>query len=186
MVLHDFIKKIPNILTVSRIVIIPLVLICLYFQTKFSNQLAAILFIIAGITDFFDGYLARAFESQSRLGRFLDPIADKLLVVACLVVLVHYERAAILPTLAIICREILVSGLREFLAEINVSVPVSKTAKIKTGMQMLALVLLLLGEIGSGYHFVDILGSMLLWIAAALTLFTGYAYLQAGLKHMGQ
>jgi len=179
-------KKIPNFLTISRIVIIPLVLICLYFQTEFSDRMATVLFIIAGITDFFDGYLARAFESQSKLGRVLDPIADKLLVVACLVVLVYYGQADILPALAIICREILVSGLREFLAEINVSVPVSKTAKIKTGMQMLALVLLLLGEKGSGYHWVETFGSGLLWLAAALTLFTGYAYLKAGLKHMDE
>ncbi len=182
-------KKIPNILTISRIVIIPLVLVCLYFahqdfHSEFNDQAATVLFIVAGITDFFDGYLARVLQSQSKLGRVLDPIADKLLVVSCLVVLVFYNRADILPALAIICREILVSGLREFLAEIHISVPVSKTAKIKTGMQMVALALLLLGEKGSGYHWVETLGSSLLWLAAALTLFTGYAYLKAGLKHM--
>jgi CDP-diacylglycerol--glycerol-3-phosphate 3-phosphatidyltransferase len=148
--------------------------------------MAAGLFLLASITDFFDGYLARAWSIQSRLGQFLDPIADKLLVGASILILVDRGAAHIVPALAIICREILVSGLREFLAELRIGMPVSRMAKLKTGVQMGAIFLLLLGTEGSGVEATAVIGKIALWVAAALTLFTGYAYLQAGLKHMSE
>jgi CDP-diacylglycerol--glycerol-3-phosphate 3-phosphatidyltransferase len=183
--ISTMLRIIPNILTISRILIIPIIISCFYFENSvFAHKLAATLFLIAGATDFLDGYLARAWSIQSRLGRFLDPIADKLLVGAVILMLVHLHRADVFPAIAIICREILVSGLREFLAELNVSMPVSKLAKVKTAVQMIAIFLLLLGSKGSGFEYTDMIASIALWIAAALTIFTGYAYLKAGLKHM--
>lgn len=177
---------IPNILTLSRIVLIPLLIATFYIEGSFAKQLAAGLFLFASITDFFDGYLARAWSIQSNLGRFLDPIADKLLVAASIMMLVHTKQADILPALAIICREILVSGLREFLAELHIGMPVSRLAKAKTTVQMMAIFVLLLGNEGSGLSFADELGSIALWLAAALTLFTGYAYLRAGLVYIAK
>ncbi len=130
-------RALPNILTMSRILIIPILIASFYLEGRLSNWVAAGLFFVAGITDYFDGYLARAYSVQSKLGKFLDPIADKLLVAAAILMLIHFDRAHIVPALAIICREIMVSGLREFLAEIHISVPVSRLAKVKTGFQML-------------------------------------------------
>lgn len=188
-------KKLPNILTISRIAVIPLLIASFYLENKLSHQVAAGLFLIASITDFFDGYLARIWQSQSKLGKCLDPIADKLLVAAAILMLVHFGRVDILPAVAILCREILVSGLREFLAEINVSIPVSKLAKIKTGAQMTAITLLLFGShaplfldliIYEGISIGELLGRILMWIAAILTIITGYAYLKAGLHHMNK
>lgn len=177
-------RSLPNILTLSRILIIPILVGSFYLTGKLSHQLAAGLFLLASITDFLDGYLARAWSMQSKLGRFLDPIADKLLVAAAILMLVHFGRADVLPALAIICREILVSGLREFLAELRISMPVSRLAKMKTSVQMLAIFLLLLGSQGSGIEATELIGRIALWIAAGLTVFTGYAYLRAGLRHM--
>ena len=177
-------KHLPNILTISRIASIPLILLFYSLDSKVGNIISASLFALAGITDFLDGYLARIYAIQSKLGRFLDPIADKLLVGSVIVTLVYFKKADLLPATAIICREILVSGLREFLAEIRVSLPVSNLAKIKTGFQMSAIFMLLYGSIGSGIECLDLLGKIALWIAAGLTLFTGYAYLKAGLKHI--
>lgn len=179
-------KNLPNILTLSRILVIPLLVAAFYTGGVLSHRVAAGLFLLASVTDFFDGYLARAWSIQSRLGRFLDPIADKLLVGASILILVDKGFAAIVPALAIICREILVSGLREFLAELRISMPVSRLAKLKTGVQMGAIFLLLLGSKGSGIEATEIIGSIALWFAAALTVFTGYAYLRAGLKHMSE
>jgi len=173
-------------LTLTRIASIPLIVISFYVlgNSKFAHIFSATLFILAGITDFLDGYLARAYSIQSNLGKFLDPIADKLLVGAIILMLVHFDRADIFPSLAIICREIIVSGLREFLAEIRISIPVSKLAKVKTFVQIVAIFMLLLGNKGSGMAYVDVMGRIALWIAAALTLFTGYAYLKSGLQHI--
>src|SRR5690606_12963934 len=145
----------------------------------------------ASVTDWLDGYAARIWQAQSNLGKFLDPIADKLLVATALLLLVGEGRAdyadgraMMIPAIAIVCREILVSGLREFLACIQVGVPVSRLAKWKTGVQMVAIFLLLLGNGGPALLHAGLLGNILLWIAALLTLVTGYAYLQTGLKHM--
>lgn len=180
------IRHLPNILTLSRILVIPLLVVAFYIGGTLSHQVAAGVFLLASITDFLDGYLARAWSIQSRLGQFLDPMADKLLVGASIMILVDKGDAHIVPALAIICREILVSGLREFLAELRIGMPVSSMAKLKTGVQMGAIFLLLLGEKGSGIEATAIIGQIALWIAAALTLFTGYAYLKAGLKHMSE
>jgi CDP-diacylglycerol--glycerol-3-phosphate 3-phosphatidyltransferase len=179
------IKQLPNILTVSRIIVIPFVLIAMCFdQSAFGHRLAAGLFLYACITDFLDGFLARAWSIQTKLGQFLDPIADKLLVGSVILVLVHYDKADLLPAIAIICREILVSGLREILAEIRVSIPVSNLAKVKTFLQMTAIFILVLGNEGLGWDQVYAIGSIALWIAAGLTVITGYAYLKAGILHL--
>lgn len=178
-------KQLPNVLTMSRILAIPLLVMTFYLgNSALMHQIAAGLFLFASITDFLDGYLARAWQHQSTFGRFLDPIADKLLVGATIVMLLHYDRIHLLPALAIICREILVSGLREFLAELQISMPVSNLAKVKTAMQMVALFLLLLGDVGSYLPYTDFVGNLAIWLAAGLTLFTGYAYLKAGLEKM--
>jgi len=177
-------KNLPNYLTYLRIAVIPLLTVVFFLKSEWSYYLSTTLFAIAGISDWLDGYLARMWEAQSSLGRFLDPIADKLLVATALMLLVDQDRADLLPAIAIVCREILVSGLREFLAEIRVSMPVSKLAKIKTGAQMLAIGFLLLGDGGPAWMHLALLGRLLLWAAALLTLVTGYAYLKTGWKHM--
>jgi cardiolipin synthase len=180
-----FYKQLPNTLTLIRIVIIPIIILTFYFDDKiFSHRLAAILFLIAGITDFFDGYLARKYNLHSNFGRMLDPIADKLLVGCILIMLVKFDKASEVPCLLILSREFLISGLREFLAELRVSVPVSRLAKFKTAIQMIALFILLLGSKGSNIEYMDIIGHIALWIAASLTIFTGYSYLQASRSHL--
>lgn len=177
-------KNLPNWLTYFRIAVIPAVIVTFYMKGNTGYMLTAGLFAVASLTDWLDGYLARAWEAQSSIGRFLDPIADKLLVATCLLLLVSESRAGIIPSIAIVCREILVSGLREFLAEIRVSVPVSRLAKWKTGVQMVAIFLLLLGGAGPAWMNAPVLGDGMLWLAALLTLVTGYAYLQTGWKHL--
>lgn len=180
-------RNLPNSLTYGRIALIPLLVITFYFPGDFADWAALGIFALAGITDFFDGYLARSMQQQSALGTMLDPIADKLLVATAIVMLVYSHRIeglTVLPAVIILCREILVSGLREFLASLKVSVPVSRLAKWKTTGQMLALGFLLAGEAGDKVvwmnHEIGIAG---LWIAATLTLYTGYDYLRAGLRH---
>ena len=183
-------SSLPNILTVSRIFAIP-IMICLmlFVDDPLGSWLAFSAYTYACITDFFDGYLARAWHQQSAFGRFLDPIADKLLVASILLALVGIDRVSgltLLPAAVILCREILVSGLREFLAEIDVSVPVSKLAKWKTGLQMLALGFLMVGhnEPDFGPLTTSEIGITGLWVAAVLTLITGYDYLVHGLRHI--
>jgi cardiolipin synthase len=182
-------RQLPNILTISRVVVIPLIILSFYIDKPLAHWVAAGLFVVASVTDFFDGFLARAWSAQSRFGRFLDPIADKLLVVSIIIMLVKDDTIGnfgIVPALAIVCREILVSGLREFLAELHVAMPVSRLGKIKTSVQMAALFLLLLGPEGaSGLIVVEYAGQLLLWVAAILTVISGYAYLKAGSRHMG-
>lgn len=178
-------KDIPNYLTYFRIVIIPLLVAAFYMpQDAWSYYICAGLFLVACVTDWLDGYTARLWNVQSNVGRFLDPIADKLLVATALILLVASERADALPAIAIMCREILVSGLREFLAETRVSVPVSNLAKWKTGVQMIAIFLLLWGVGAPHWLPAAVIGEWLLWLAAALTLVTGYAYVKVGWKHM--
>lgn len=179
--------SLPNLLTLSRIVVIPLVIATFYFDGATARWLACGLFVAAAVTDWFDGYLARSWNQVSALGRFLDPIADKLLVGAVLFMLVAYERvseASVMPALVILLREILVSGLREFLAEVRIGMPVSRLAKWKTGIQMVALPVLLVGDYGPAVLPVRMVGEVALWAAALLTLVTGWDYLRAGLKHM--
>ena len=177
-------KNLPNYLTYLRIAVIPAITFTFFIKGEWSYYLSTLLFAIAGISDWFDGYLARRWNAHSKLGQFLDPIADKLLVATVLMLLVDVERADLLPSIAIVCREILVSGLREFLAEIRVGMPVSKLAKIKTAAQMIAIGFLLLGAGGPAWMHLVFFGRALLWMAALLTLVTGYTYLRLGLKHM--
>lgn len=178
----------PNILTLSRIVVIPLLVGTFYIQQPLGSHIAFALFTLAGITDFFDGYLARATGSVSKIGQFLDPIADKLMVGAVIVMVVGtgwVNGVHVVAAVIIMCRELLVSGLREFLAGIQVGVPVSWLAKWKTTVQMVALASLVWAEGGAalGLPALDV-GLAGLWIAAVLTLYTGYDYLRVGLKHM--
>ena len=177
-------KNLPNYLTYLRIAIIPALTLTFFIKGEWGYDLSTLLFFIAGVSDWFDGYLARIWQAQSSLGRVLDPIADKLLVATALMLLVGADRADLLPAIAIVCREILVSGLREFLAEIRIGMPVSKLAKIKTAAQMLAIGCLLLGAGAPAWLPAEILGRILLWVSAILTLITGYAYFRLGWKHM--
>src|SRR6187551_511711 len=179
--------SLPNLLTLSRIAAIPLVVACFWLDHGWAQWLSASLFAIACITDWFDGYFARRYHQISRFGRFLDPIADKLLVSAALVMLVDsgtLKGLNVLAALIILAREILVSGLREFLAELKIGVPVSALAKWKTAVQMVAIAALLVGDAASPW--VTHIGIVLIWIAAALTLITGYDYLRTGLRHMAE
>jgi cardiolipin synthase (CMP-forming) len=177
--------NIPNLLTLSRIVIIPILIVLFYVGGDFWRWVSCALFTLAGVTDYFDGYLARRWAQISPFGRFLDPIADKLLVAAVILMLVAKDWISgwmVLPALVILCREVLVSGLREFLAQVNVGVPVSKLAKWKTALQLVALGILIVGDAAGTW--VTTAGEACLWAAAALTIVTGYDYLSAGLKHM--
>ncbi len=177
----------PNILTLSRIVVIPLVIATFWMVSPTGPWLGCVLFTAAAITDWLDGHVARAWSQQSELGRFLDPIADKLLVATVLFMLGvehRFSAPTILPALVILCREILVSGLREHLAELRVRVPVSALAKWKTGIQMVAIAVLLVGDAGPASLPVRWIGEALLWVAAGLTVRTGYDYLRAGLGHI--
>ena len=180
--------SLPNLLTLSRILAIPIVVATFYVPGDTARWFACALFSAAGVTDWLDGHMARRWSQQSELGRFLDPIADKLLVAATLFMLVAKGRLsaewALLPALVILCREILVSGLREYLAELRVGLPVSRLAKWKTAIQMVAIGVLIVGNAGPAFLPVAAIGEMLLWVAALLTLVTGYDYLRAGLAHM--
>lgn len=180
-------KNIPNILTMSRIVVIPLVIGSFYLDFPTSNWVAFVLFTLAGITDYFDGLIARSYNVTSRMGQFLDPIADKLMVVSVIVMLVGFQTISgfhILAAIIILMREILVSGLREFLSGLKVSVPVTFLAKWKTAFQMIALGGLLMGEAAPDWLPAMDISLTLLWIAAVLTLYTGFDYLKAGIKHI--
>lgn len=177
----------PNLLTFTRIALIPVVVCLFYFDRPLSNWIAASFFIVACITDYLDGYFARTLKQTTRFGIFLDPIADKLLVAATLLMLVGFGRiqgVSLIPAVIILCREILVSGLREFLAEAHVSVPVTRLAKWKTAIQMIALTFLIIEDFPGFPISLEGSGIIGLWIAALLTLITGFDYLRAGLKHM--
>ena len=181
--------NLPNSLTFLRLLAAPGVAVMfLYFHRPWADWFALALFIGAAITDWFDGYLARVWEQQSALGRMLDPIADKLLVAACLLMLVSNKTItglSVWAALIILSREILVSGLREFLAELRVSVPVTQVAKWKTTLQLLALGFLIAGPAGEPVLPGTIkIGIGLLWVAAILTLYTGWDYFRAGIRHV--
>jgi cardiolipin synthase len=181
----------PNLLTFSRIAAIPLLVALVALRNPVADLAACVLFSVAAVTDYFDGKVARNRRQQSDLGRMLDPIADKLLVGAALMMLAGQARLSnwgLYPAIVIMLREILVSGLREYLAEIRIGLPVTRLAKWKTGFQMGALGTLLAGDSSArllhlSFLPIGILGEAMLWIAAALTLWTGWDYLTAGLRH---
>jgi cardiolipin synthase len=185
--------SVPNLLTYARIVAVPAVVACLYGADilhwgPWLHWVALAIFIAAGVTDFFDGYFARAWGQHSTFGRMLDPIADKLLVASCLLMLAAngtIKGWSLWAAIVILCREILVSGLREYLAELRVSVPVTRLAKWKTTAQLVAVGFLVLGEAGDRIlPVVTPTGLTLLWLSALLTLYTGYDYLRAGVRHL--
>lgn len=180
--------NLPNILTYARIAAVPAVAVCLYLHGEAARWVALILFVLAAITDFFDGYLARAWKQQSSLGRMLDPIADKLIVSVCLLMLTFNGTIgdwSLIPATIILCREILVSGLREYLAQLQVSVPVTKLAKWKTTVQLVSIALLVTGPAGNAaLPGTTLVGLIALWIARILTLYTGYDYFRAGIGHL--
>ena len=181
--------NLPNLLTYGRVAAVPLVVALLFWPAEaWARWSALAVYAAAAITDFFDGYLARAWAQQSSLGRMLDPIADKLLVAAALLMLVADKTIAgwsLWAAIVILCREILVSGLREYLAELRVSVPVTAVAKWKTAAQMIALGFLIAGPAGELALPGSItIGVTLLWIAAVLTLYTGWDYFKASYEHV--
>ena len=184
-------KKIPNILTIGRIILVPFFVLAFYLPGFYGDLTAFALFVFASFTDFLDGMLARMLGEESKLGELLDPIADKIIVATALILLVmdgtirHYE---VVAAIIILTREILISGLREFLAKGQIKLPVSNLAKLKTFLQMIAISLLLTGETGNKIlNFQDYnaqtIGIILLWLSAFLTLFTGYEYLRKGIDH---
>ncbi len=185
--------NLPNMLTYARIVAVPLVVLCFFLEGQLKSSDAArwaalTIFVLASITDYLDGYLARLWKQSSTIGRMLDPIADKLLVSACLLLVAADGTIAgwtLWAAIIILCREILVSGLREYLAELKVSVPVTRLAKWKTTIQMVAVGFLLAGPAGDKVlPYTTAYGIILLWVAALITLYTGYDYFRAGLKHI--
>lgn len=189
--------SLPNVLTYARIVAVPAVVACLLLIPGDRGRWSAFaVYVLACLTDWLDGYLARTWQQQSTLGRMLDPIADKLLVSSCLLMLAAdgtIRGWSLWAAIVILCREILVSGLREYLAELQVSVPVTRLAKWKTALQLVAVGFLLAGNAGDmlvaevvdiGFPIVTLIGLSLLWLSALLTLYTGYDYFRAGLHHL--
>ena len=195
--------NLPNMLTYGRIIAVPLVVLCFFVDGRlqssdFARWSALAIFVIASVTDYFDGYLARAWQQQSNIGRMLDPIADKLLVSTCLLLLAADTDRTIAgwslwAAIIILCREILVSGLREYLAELKVSLPVTRLAKWKTTWQLVAVGFLIAGDAGDKIAsdllkqevlVITNVGLALLWLSALVTLYTGYDYMRAGLRHM--
>lgn len=185
--------SLPNLLTLSRILAVPILVFLLWRPAPVDYAITFVLYCVVAITDYLDGYLARAWGSISRLGQFLDPIADKIMVAAVIVMLISSRKANpipeiaglhLIPALVILLREIIVSGLREYLAGLQVSVPVTALAKWKTTLQLTSLGALILGGALPHVPWVHLVGIVCLWAAAALTLITGYDYLRVGLRHM--
>jgi len=184
--------RIPNILTIGRIIIVPFFVISFFLPGFYGEIIPFLLFLLASFTDFLDGLLARLYKEESKLGELLDPIADKIIVSAALILLVmngtiqNYE---VIAAIIILTREILISGLREFLADVQVKIPVSSLAKSKTFIQMFSIAILLTGETGNKIiNFEDYnaqtVGIILLWLSAFLTLYTGYDYVRKGIEHV--
>ena len=185
--------SLPNLLTLSRILAVPILVFLLWRPAPVDYAITFVLYCVVGLTDYLDGYLARAWGSISRLGQFLDPIADKIMVAAVIVMLISSRKANpvpeiaglnLIPALVILLREIIVSGLREYLAGLQVSVPVSALAKWKTTLQLVSLGALILAGALPHHPWIHLVGLVCLWAAAALTLITGYDYLRVGLRHM--
>ena len=183
--------KIPNYLTIGRIIIVPIFVLTFYLPGFYGDIIPFSLFVIASFTDFLDGLLARMYKEESKLGELLDPIADKIIVATALILLVMdgtIKNFEVIAAIIILTREILISGLREFLAKGKVNMPVSGLAKLKTFLQMFAISILLLGQTGNKIiNFQDYnaqtIGIIILWLSAFLTLYTGYDYLRRGIDH---
>ncbi len=178
--------NLSNVLTLIRVAVIPIIVICIYLKSPFFGWTAFVLFCLASITDYFDGYFARLRNEVTNFGTFLDPIADKLLVASVILILTSKGIIAnweTIPALIILLREITVSGLREYLAGIKISIPVSRIAKLKTLLQLFALAFLILSEGIYNISFIIFIGKLFLWIAGLLTLYTAYDYIRASIKH---
>ena len=182
--------NLPNLLTISRIVVIPVIFLTIYIHSAWWYLIGGLLFITAAITDYLDGYLARSRNELSAFGRLLDPIADKLLVVSALMIIVAnglIDNISYIPVVVILCREILVSGLREFLSEVHVGLPVTRLAKWKTGFQMTALSVILMAP-AKFFNIIEGfwvgLGTICLWVAGVLTFVTGYQYFEKSLAYI--
>ncbi|MGL9732670.1 MAG: CDP-diacylglycerol--glycerol-3-phosphate 3-phosphatidyltransferase [Wolbachia sp.] len=178
-----FKKNLPNLLTISRALAVPIIILSFYIENKYANLITISIFIFTCITDFFDGYLARMWKVQSKFGRLFDPIADKLVVVSTIMMLVYKHKIndyTIIPSVIIVCREILISGLREFLIATNVNLPVNKGGKIKTFLQMFAVVALIMNN----YEIIQYIGAICLWIASIMTMWSGYNYIIDGIKQI--
>ena len=184
--------KIPNILTIGRIIIVPFFVISFFLPGFYGEIIPFLLFILASFTDFLDGLLARLYKEESKLGELLDPIADKIIVSAALILLVMNETIQnyeVIAAIIILTREILISGLREFLADVQIKIPVSGLAKGKTFIQMFSIAILLTGETGNKIiNFEDYnaqtVGIIFLWLSSFLTLYTGYDYVRRGIEHV--
>ena len=178
--------NLSNFLTLIRIAVIPIIVVCIYLKSPFFGWAAFILFCLASVTDYFDGYLARLRNEVTNFGTVLAPIADKLLVASVILILTAKNVISdwsTIPALIILLREITVSGLREYLAGIKVSIPVTKIAKLKTALQLCALALLILSEGITSLSLIIYLGKILLWLAGLLTLYTAYDYIKGSIKH---
>lgn len=180
--------KIPNILTIGRIILVPVLVFVFFLPGPLGNWLSCGIFVLASFTDFIDGFLARLLKQQSRLGEMLDPIADKIIVVTALALLIKNDTIKdinVIAAIIILCREILVSGLREYLSKFKLKMPVSQLAKVKTFFQMFSISILLAGKSGDilllNYGFE--IGLALLWVSAILTVYTGYDYVKKGIDH---
>lgn len=179
--------NIPNILTYLRIMIIPSIVVAFYIDHILARWIMFVLYTIACISDFFDGYLARKLQQSSDLGKLLDPIADKILVATTLILLIAVDKLkgfTLIPTLIILSREFLISGLREFLANFKVGIPVTNLAKWKTFCQMFAIGTFLFSYGTPSCPFLPLMGAFFLWVAAVITLVTGFHYLKESLKHV--
>ena len=183
--------KIPNILTIGRIILAPIFILTFYLPGAIGDWIPFFIFLLASFTDFLDGLLARLYKEESKLGEILDPVADKIIVASALILLVmndtirNYE---VIAAIIIMIREILISGLREFLAKVQVTMPVTSLAKFKTFIQMFAIAILLTGESGNmllnfGDYNAHSIGIILLWLSAFLTLYTGYDYIRKKIHH---
>ncbi len=183
MILQNYLKqKLPNLLTISRILAIPIIILSFYIESQYAHWITISIFLFACVTDFFDGYLARAWSVQSKFGKLFDPIADKLIVVSTMIMLIYKHKIndyTIIPSIIIICREILISGLREFLIVSDVTIPVSKIGKVKTFFQMVAVVTLIINN----YIIIEYIGQVCLWLAAIITIWSGYHYILKGFCH---
>ena len=183
--------KIPNILTIGRIIIVPIFVLTFFLPGFFGDLIPFFLFVLASFTDYLDGLIARIFKEESKLGELLDPIADKILVSTALLLLIMngtIKNLEVIAAIIIITREIIISGLREFLAKGSISMPVTSLSKLKAFIQMFAISVLLTGDIGNKIinfqeYNAQTIGIVLLWLSAFLTLYTGYDYLRKGIDH---
>ena len=184
--------KIPNILTIGRIILVPIFILTFYLPGALGDLIPFFIFVLASFTDFLDGLLARLYKEESKLGELLDPVADKIVVASALILLVMdntIESYEVIAAIIIMIREIIISGLREFLAKVQISVPVTRLAKYKTFIQMFSIAILLTGETGNKIiNFEDYnaqtVGIILLWLSAFLTLYTAYDYIRKGIDHI--